>query len=200
MTTFEKAYETTLGHEGGYVDDPNDRGGETYKGISRRFFRDWEGWVIIDRVKKDGMVISELNRQLEEIGVLQNHVKYFYKTKFWDRFIGDDIKDELVAMELFDTSINMGVGSAVKMFQRALNALNNNQKLYRNIAVDGGCGPKTIATFNSYMSTRRDSALLVKLMNIIQGYKYIQLMEADETQERFVGWFERVQFNARRSK
>ena len=39
-TTFDHCIELVLGHEGGYVDDPNDAGGETNWGISKRAYKD----------------------------------------------------------------------------------------------------------------------------------------------------------------
>ena len=38
MDLFEQAITTTLQHEGGYVNDPADPGGETRYGISKRAF------------------------------------------------------------------------------------------------------------------------------------------------------------------
>jgi len=38
MTAFDKAFEILIGHEGGYVNDVNDRGGETRYGISKRAY------------------------------------------------------------------------------------------------------------------------------------------------------------------
>ena len=49
---FEDIFNKTMGIEGGYVDDPDDRGGETYKGISRKNHPAWEGWEIIDSMKE----------------------------------------------------------------------------------------------------------------------------------------------------
>ncbi|MBW1801582.1 MAG: hypothetical protein JRJ85_12745, partial [Deltaproteobacteria bacterium] len=44
MAKFDEAFEKTTAIEGGYVFDPDDAGGETYKGISRRFNPSWGGW------------------------------------------------------------------------------------------------------------------------------------------------------------
>ncbi len=52
MAIFDAAFEKTAAIEGGYVFDPDDAGGETYKGISRRFNPSWGGWDKIDEVKK----------------------------------------------------------------------------------------------------------------------------------------------------
>ena len=38
LTTFNEIIEVVLQHEGGYVDDPNDLGGETKYGITKRFY------------------------------------------------------------------------------------------------------------------------------------------------------------------
>ena len=52
MATFEDAYKKVVKVEGSYVCDSDDSGGETYKGISRRYNPKWEGWPIIDNYKK----------------------------------------------------------------------------------------------------------------------------------------------------
>ncbi len=45
---------TILSHEGGYANHPADKGGETYRGISRKANPNWEGWKYIDDVKRTG--------------------------------------------------------------------------------------------------------------------------------------------------
>ena len=51
-------------HEGGYVDDRDDRGGETYRGISRNNFPDWKGWKKIDGFKPVDAVILRSSRKI----------------------------------------------------------------------------------------------------------------------------------------
>ncbi len=48
MANFTQAYNLTSAHEGGYVNDAIDRGGETYRGISRVYHSSWKGWSNID--------------------------------------------------------------------------------------------------------------------------------------------------------
>ena len=40
MTTFEQIIDGVLEHEGGYVNDPYDKGGETKFGIAKRWYPD----------------------------------------------------------------------------------------------------------------------------------------------------------------
>lgn len=52
MAEFAKAYKKLEVAEGGYVNDPDDAGGETYKGVSRKANPNWIGWIILDDLKK----------------------------------------------------------------------------------------------------------------------------------------------------
>ena len=54
---------------------------------------------------------------------------------FSDVFRGDDMPRAL-ALEMFDTGVNMGTGRAVGFLQTALNVLNRNQQLYPDMVVD----------------------------------------------------------------
>ena len=50
LTTFDEIIGLTLDHEGGYVHDPKDLGGETNFGIAKRFYPD----VDIKNLTKEG--------------------------------------------------------------------------------------------------------------------------------------------------
>lgn len=185
MADFEKAFEITMGHEGFYSNDPNDKGLETYMGISRRWFPDWSGWKLIDTVSDKKMI------QIECPSIM-NHVRSFYRSEFWNRVKGDQIKEQFIADELFDTVINMNPKKAPEFLQRALNCLNRNQKLYPDLVVDGGIGPKTLGCMDKLDSD--DIELLFKMLNVLQGNHYIVEMERDHSQEEYCrGWFKRVE-------
>ena len=167
MSAFDIAFKITIGHEGGYVNDPDDPGGETNYGISKRSYPD----------------IDIANLTIEQ-------AKNIYRKDYWEKqscHLLDDFPD--VATELFDTSVNMGIGRGGKIFQEALNLSNRNELDYTNIAVDGGIGAKTISAFRSNKNKRR----LYNVMNILQGEFYINLMRKNETMEKYVGWFDRVE-------
>lgn len=185
---FNGNYEKLRVTEGRYSNDKTDRGGETYVGISRVNFPDWAGWSVIDEAKKN----KNFPACLEKIVELQELVKAFYKHEFWDMIYGDSIP-EILAEEMFDTGVNQGRGTAVKYLQHALNVLNRNQALYADMPMDGGFGVGTKAALEKYL--QNDSAeLLVKVMNVLQGYTYVCIMDKNPEQEKYArGWMQRVE-------
>lgn len=189
MANFLKAFALTGGHEGGYANDPDDRGGETYKGIARKHFPNWRGWKIIDLYKKTARSIAALEAMLAKDASLQAAVEEFYKAEFWNRLSLDQVNDQAIANELYDTGVNCGVKVSGTFLQRTLNVLNNGAKLYADLIVDGAVGAKTIAVLNSHPRP----ATVLKVLNVLQGYKYISIAEANPSQEKFMnGWLNRV--------
>jgi lysozyme family protein len=92
---FNQAFDRLLGNEGGYVNDPNDPGGETNWGISKRSYPN----VDIKALTREG-------------------AKRIYRTDFWDRTSMDDY-DPAIAFQVFDIAVNSGIETAVRMLQRA---------------------------------------------------------------------------------
>jgi len=202
MADFIKSYNITMKHEGLYSNDKDDFGGETYKGISKKYHPSWDGWEIIDTIKNEvfGAGFSNhrdeytaLNNSLSNSAELDSKVKLFYKQSFWDVFLGDFIKSQIIANELFDTSVNMGSNRAIAFLQMGLNVLNKAEKLYKNITVDGKMGQKTLDTLNMLLSIPGEDLVLYKVLNILQGNHYINQMLKTESQEKFArGWLSRV--------
>lgn len=190
MANFKEAYEITMGHEGGYSNDPVDAGGETYKGITKRFEPDWEGWVIIDSLRNN----PNFPKCLDENEELQEKVMEVYKRKYWDIFWGDKFDNQDIANEMFDTGVNMGTTRAIKYLQKSLNLLNRDQKNYSDISEDGVIGNNTLNTLNNFLNKfKKDVKYLLKLMNLFQGMHYINYMSKSPKQERFArGWLSRV--------
>jgi lysozyme family protein len=188
MAIFEIEFNKTMGHEGGYSYDPDDVGGETYKGIARRYHKGWSGWNIVDSLNDNLDFPNCLNRNEE----LQFKVKSFYKQHFWDRFQGDLIHDQSIAGELFDTGVNMGLKRAVKFLQRSLNYLNRNGNLFPDMVDDGVLGRGTLKCLNYYLN-RDNPEILLKIMNVLQGQHYLNYMSKSPRQEKYCrGWFNRV--------
>lgn len=187
MADFKTAYKITMANEGGYANNPADSGGETWKGIARKKHPDWPGWGIIDHYKNK--IKSGFPESLKDAPGLQESVEMFYKVGFWDYLKLDQVNNQKIANELFDTSVNMGQGIAALFLQRSLNISNRNGKDYGDIQLDGNIGPATISTLNSH--PRQEQVL--KLLNTLQGAKYIAICEANPSQEIFLtSWLSRV--------
>ncbi len=185
MADFKKAFLISMGHEGSYSNDPTDRGGETYKGIARNKNYAWLGWSIIDGYKS----LPDFKKKLEADAGLQALVDGLYKLNYWDSLKLDDVKNQDIANELFDTAINMGVGVAANFLQEAVNLLNRNQKSYADIKVDGKIGFQSINTLNAIANPEP----VLKTLNGLQFERYKDICKNDPTQERFFnGWLNRV--------
>lgn len=119
MADYKQAIYKILKSEGGYVNDPDDRGGETYKGISRRFWPGWLGWHIIDLIKKKPGFPGSLKGKDElEIKIQLDHeVSSFYFEQFWTKVGGDKIKSQPIAETLLDSAVNEGIVPAIKRAQ-----------------------------------------------------------------------------------
>lgn len=194
MASFLPAYKLTAQAEGGYSNDPNDTGGETWKGVARNKHPNWEGWAIVDAHKE---MTPNWETVLHEDKQLEEDVLKFYEKEFWDKMKLSKISSQAIANELYDTGVNQGTGMAAKQLQWALNLLNNDQKHYPDITVDGGIGPKTIEAFNSYMDTaefrsrnvERNERTFLKVLNGLQFIRYKEIVDNSPGQEVFFyGW------------
>ncbi|MHB8580959.1 MAG: glycoside hydrolase family 108 protein [Ignavibacteriaceae bacterium] len=198
-TIFLISLNKILSKEGFINNNPKDKGGYTYKGISRAKHPSWKGWRIIDsvlislsvaprdikkRVKLDEVFNSNLplNRLVED----------FYRTEFWNKIQGDLLPSQLIADELFDTSVNLGVSAASEILQHTINLLNKNGTIYPDIIVDGIIGNQTLTILNKCIAANGEK-LIFNLLNIYQAKKYIEIMERDHSQEIFIGWFTRIE-------
>jgi lysozyme family protein len=187
MADFKKAYEKTMGHEGGYTDDPNDAGGETYKGISRVYNPSWSGWEIIDQCKQE----QNFPKNLDQLQDLQESGEKFYKQRYWDVNRLDEFP-QTIAEEMFDTGVNMGIGRAARFLQKALNYMNRNGKLFDELIIDGKIGP---ASLNALSKCVKDEDVLLSMLNTLQGQHYFSYMDKHPSQKKYArGWFRRVKY------
>ena len=190
MANFNEAYNITLKHEGGYSNDSDDAGGETYKGISRRYNPSWEGWVLIDQYKQHPNFPNSAYNDSR----LDKMVKDFYKDHYWDVNLLDEFNSQNIANEMFDTGVNLGVGSAAKFLQMSLNVLNKNGTKWDDMTVDSKIGTSSLKALNACLSLTGDEVLF-KVMNILQGMHYVETMNKSKTQEKYAyGWLSRVNF------
>jgi len=187
MNHFEKILARTLRLEGLYVDHPADPGGETVMGIARNRHPGWPGWKVIDERK----LLPAFPKNLEQDRELNNLIKEFYRSEFWNKICGDQVSSFRVAQELFDSAVNVSPLQAVKFLQGALNALNRNTKLFPDLKVDGIFGSKTSHAIGLM---KGEIETLVFWMNIAQGCYYLKITEANPKLEAFLrGWMKRLE-------
>lgn len=109
MADFNIAFKRILSDEGiKWENDPDDAGGETYAGLTRKADPSWTGWTIIDQYKKKPNFpanLSAVQSQLIELA------KPFYKTKYWDKVWGDKIMDQRIANDMCNTYVLTGSAS-----------------------------------------------------------------------------------------
>ena len=138
MSKFDEIIEGVLKHEGGYVNDPTDLGGETNFGITKRFYPD----VDIKNLTKEG-------------------AKEIYKKDYWDKNKVDEMPDNLKHI-YFDMCVNFGRSGAVKVLQRASNAKNKEK-----IKVDGGIGPATLNAIQNLEIERVRAYRVLRFADIV---------------------------------
>lgn len=96
MTTYQILINRVLGHEAGYVNDPNDPGGETKWGISKRSY-------------------PHLNIR----DLIRDQAIDIYFIDFWDKMKLDGYKDG-IAFQLLDSAVNSGIDQTIRFMQRAI--------------------------------------------------------------------------------
>jgi lysozyme family protein len=133
QSNFETCLKLMLAHEGGYVNHPQDPGGMTNLGVTKRV---WEEWV--------GHEVDE--KQMRAL--TPETVAPLYKRKYWDAVRADDLVAG-VDYCVFDVAVNSGPGRAIKFLQSSV-----------GVTADGGFGPATLAAVKK---VEEDPARLIEL-------------------------------------
>jgi lysozyme family protein len=133
QSNFETCLALMLAHEGGFVNHPQDPGGMTNLGVTKRV---WEEWV--------GHEVDE--KQMRAL--TPETVAPLYKRKYWDAVRADDLVDG-VDYCVFDVAVNSGPGRAIKFLQSCVGT-----------TPDGGFGPRTLAAVKE---AEKDPARLIEL-------------------------------------
>ena len=97
---FKAALKRVLKHEGGYVNDPRDTGGETNYGITKTTARSYGYTGSMKDIPMDV-------------------VERIYKAMYWDAMSCESF-DFALAFQLFDAAVNHGLLNARKILQRAV--------------------------------------------------------------------------------
>ncbi|HEX5257454.1 MAG TPA: glycosyl hydrolase 108 family protein [Sphingomicrobium sp.] len=177
-----------MDREGGYADNPADKGGPTCFGITQA----------VARANGYCGPMRQLPRE-EAVTI--------YKRLYWLGPALDQVatRSARIAAELFDTGANMGPAVAITFLQRALTALNRNGSDYPDLTPDGRIGPQTLAALDAFLKVRGSSPLvgvaggdqqktggetvLLRALEALQGERYLRLAERRPANEAFLyGW------------
>lgn len=173
MADFASAYTATCQAEGGYVNDTDDPGGETYKGIARKLNSKWDGWITIDHAKQESTFPANLDR----IAELQDKIKTFYKVNYWDTLRCDEMSAQRIAESIFDFAVNAGTYTSAKLAQLTIGE-----------KPDGIIGPETLKKINAV-----DPATFLALFALHKITRYIRICEQrPDSKKYFFGWVKRT--------
>ncbi|EPN9527367.1 type VI secretion system tip protein TssI/VgrG [Cronobacter malonaticus] len=168
---FSKISPIIFKNEGGYVNDPNDSGGATNKGIA------WNTW---QKYAKEDLGVEPTLDNLKNITTEQ--AETIYRKRYWDPSGFNNIKDPKLALMSYDWTITSG--GAGKQIQKLLN-----NEFGQQLATDGKIGPKTIEAMNSVS----DSAKLTSRIADIRKEYYENLVINNPKNGKFLtGWLNRV--------
>jgi len=175
MSSFNLAFEHTLGDEGGYSNHPSDRGGETMWGITIAVARDY-GY----------------SGNMREMPI--ETAKEIYRKRYWNKLNLDEVNklSPALALKLFDMGVNMGQARAGLFLQTALNVFNKQETLYADVAEDGDIGRNTITALRAYYAKRGalGEKVILRAANCLQGAFYIDISRNRKANEDFTfGWF-----------
>jgi len=172
MASFDVFFPTLLRFEGGFVDDPDDPGGATNKGITMQTFSACARRLL-------GMEPTLANLR----ALTDQQAGKIYKPLYWDKVRGDDIALQDLADIVFDFFVNAGA-NATRLLQTVMNAAGASP----SVTVDGAIGPITIRTLGGL--DQRDVYRRYKQGRI----QYYQNLAATNPQlEKFLkGWLNRV--------
>lgn len=160
---FDKEYERVLGLEGNYSNDPDDPGGETKYGISKK-----------------------AHPELDIKNLTLDDAKKIYYLEYWAKINLGAVANDSIAGEMFDTGVNCGVSEAVVIAQKAINFLGG------SVDVDGKMGPMTLNAINTW-GTKDPEAFFKVLngFQFIHYVEIIEKKSVLKKYAR--GWMKRIQ-------
>jgi len=163
--TFEKAMEFIFQWEGGYVNDPDDPGGETKYGISKRQYPDLD--------------IKHLTKE---------QAKEIYYKDYWLKAKCHKIEGlcERLAFVHFNCAINTGVYNANRILQKSINRQLEDSNL--KLIVDGVVGPKTL---HALEKCNTDFVFETYVLNLARYYHTL-VIHKPRLRKFIVGWLNRT--------
>jgi lysozyme family protein len=167
MASFDMFLPLLLKFEGGYIDDPEDPGGETNKGITMTTFSECAHELLgIDPSSENLKALTDA-----QAGII-------YKTRYWDKIKADLIGFQDLANIVCDFFVNSGT-HATKLLQQVLNGMG------AQVIEDGVIGPASIRALTALPE-----------VEVYRQYKQRRIQYYERLGQKFPrflqGWLNRV--------
>ena len=179
MSRFDECFKFIMNAEGGYSDNPADKGGKTNYGITES---------TLNAAYKAGLV---KHNDITRLTV--DDAKIIYKTNYWNRCSCDSLPRNL-DLCVFDTAVNCGVGTSGKLLQGTMNEVVGADIL----KTDGIIGPMTIGAISGWLLRYKDTCtfpiifLCDRFLDNRLEY-YSNIVAKNSSQLTFLrGWLNRV--------
>lgn len=167
---FNKAFNNSLVHEGGFVNDPDDAGGATKYGISLKTYRNNHPEATVETIK---------NLSLKD-------AEDFYYHNFWLHYGYDHISVDDLAIKIFDAAINTGTRQAHLCLQRALNCVG------AKLQEDGVIGEQTLNALNHGGCPEWHFAILCAFRSELAGFYRLLATIKPQNKKFLTGWLRRA--------
>lgn len=122
MSNIDKVISAIKKAEGGWSNNPNDKGGCTMSGITIATYREFFGNKTCADLKK----------------LTDREWEYIFRKRYWNPWKADEILNTSIALLCVDMGFNSGTVNAIKRVQACL-----------GLTADGIVGPKTLAALNA---------------------------------------------------
>lgn len=118
-SNFNQCLAVVFAEEGGYTNDPNDRGGPTNFGITLADLREWR---------------NDPNLTADDVkNMTRAEAQEIYRSRYWNPMQCGDVPNG-IDLELFDFGVNAGIRTSVRTLQAVV-----------GVTADGSIGPITLA-------------------------------------------------------
>jgi len=172
-----KALVVVFGHEGGLQCDPSDPGNWTGGKVGYGKQGCTKFGIATNTYPKEDI----RNLTLARAAVL-------YKRDFWKPLRLDELESQALATEIFDTSVNCGVGTGANILIQLVNIFGP-----ASYKLTGKVNAEQIEWINKYTRKKTNRTTFYKALNVLQGERYLMIIQRNPKMMKYSNsWFSRV--------
>jgi len=179
--------------EGGWVDDPDDNGKETFRGFARAYNSKSPVWPVVDDIKKRNPIFTaqayadrpqNLNKLLYANKFINDIIDQVYERDYFNINRLGELNDQQLAENVADCGVNCGTGTAARMLQKSYNNAHGNPV----IDADGRIGNSTLSAVNSH-----DPVKTYNAYNELRKAYYDNLIAKNSVYKKYKkSWYSRI--------